>query len=71
MDRNIIERIKKLSKELADYEHELKTLAHDDPIREELEIKIEDIQEEIWDLEDQMREDAESEYEEHTAKGWN
>lgn len=72
MDRNLTERLKKLSKELAASEARL----HDgnaltDEERESLIDRIEDIQDELWDVEEQLREEAQGEYDDHSAKGWN
>ena len=72
MNRNLTERLKKLSKLLADA---LDTLHNDADLTEEAEIEleecIEDYQDEIWMIEEQLREEAENEYADHHAKGWN
>lgn len=74
MDRNLTERLKKLSRELADAKHELTVtkgfgFVEGDAAIDELQERIEDIQDEIWDVEDLIREDAESEYGE--SGDWN
>lgn len=70
--RNQTERLKQLSRELADAVH----LSHHSPdLSEEeafqLDERIEDIRDEIWDIEELIRELAEYEYGERTTKGWN
>lgn len=73
MDRNLTERLKKLSQELAATQNAVKHHPpHDDTGElEELQARIEDLQDEIWDIEDILREEAENEYGENSAKGWN
>jgi septal ring factor EnvC (AmiA/AmiB activator) len=72
MDRNLTERLKKLSKELADAQHEiLQTSKYNEEELNALDDRIADLQDEIWDIEDQIREQAENEYDDNTAKGWN
>ena len=73
MDRNLTERLKKLSKELAEAQtaftqhgteytdQELETLAN----------RIDDLQDEIWGIEDTLERQAEDDYGDHSAKGWN
>lgn len=73
MDRNLTERLKKLSKELTETQHDVDHCAHlytEDEL-EALENRIEDIQDEIWDIEDQLRDEAENEYGENSERGWN
>lgn len=73
MDRNLTERLKKLSKELTEAKNAVEH--HGNEYTEEeldaLTDRIEDIQDELWDVEDQIRDQAESEYSDNSAKGWN
>lgn len=73
MDRNLTEQLKKLSKELA--ENQTVVRHHSDELTDAelatLNERIEDLQDEIWDIEDILRDEAENEYGEHSAKGWN
>lgn len=73
MDRNLTEQLKKLSKELADKQSTLNH--HSDELTDaelaSLNDRIEDLQDEIWDIEDILREEAENEYGDLSAKGWN
>jgi cell division protein FtsB len=73
MDRNLTERLKKLSKELA--EAQTATTQHGneytDTELEALTNRIDDLQDEIWDIEDTLERQAEYEYGDHSAKGWN
>ena len=73
MDRNLTERLKKLSQELAATQNAVKQYPpYDDTGElETLQARIEDLQDEIWDIEDILREEAENEYGENSAKGWN
>lgn len=73
MDRNLTERLKKLSKELAETQNRI-TFHGDEYTDQELESlneHIDDIQDEIWEVEDQIRDEADYEYGEQSAKGWN
>ena len=73
MDRNLTEKLKTLSKELAAAKNAVEQHGNEytDQELETLYERIEDLQDDIWDVEDQLREQAESEYGEHSAKGWN
>lgn len=71
MDRNLTQRLNKLSQQLTNSLARLHSDELTEDERFELEGRIEDLQDEIWDIEDQLREEAEYEYEEHSAKGWN
>jgi hypothetical protein len=73
MDRSITERLNRLSKELAADKHEMQHHTHelDELQLQALSDRIDDIQDEIWDIEDALRDEAEYEYSEHSAKGWN
>lgn len=73
MDRNLTEQLKKLSKELAETQSVVKHHSADysEEQIESFNARIEDIQDEIWDIEDILREDAENEYGDLHAKGWN
>lgn len=73
MDRNLTERLKRLSKELTETRNATEQHAADytDAELDTMFDRIDAIQDEIWDIEDQLRDEAESEYDEHSAKGWN
>lgn len=73
MDRNLTERLKKLSQELADAQHKLKHLASELSAdeTEALQELIDDLDDKIWDIEDQLEADAQDQYGEQSAKGWN
>jgi cell division protein FtsB len=73
MDRNLTERLKKLSKELADAKNAVEHHGNEytDEELDKLYDRIDDLQDDIWDIEDQLREQAENEYDDHSAKGWN
>lgn len=73
MDRNLTERLKKLSKELTETQHDIEHRASEytEDELEDLRDRYEDIQDEIWDIEDQIRDEAENEYGENSEKGWN
>lgn len=73
MDRNLTERLKRLSKELTELRNatEHHESEYSDSELDTMFDRIESIQDEIWDIEDQLRDEAESEYDEHSAKGWN
>lgn len=72
MDRNLTERLKKLSRELTETQNIIATSASN-YTQEDLEAlheRVEDIQDEIWDIEDQIRDAADAEYGDNTYKGW-
>ena len=73
MDRNLTERLKKLSKELADKQNAVTQHGSEytDKELETLTNRIDEIQDEIWDVEDMLERQAEYEYGDHSAKGWN
>lgn len=73
MDRNLTEKLKALSKELAAAKNAVEHHGSEytDEALDKLYDRIEDLQDEIWDVEDQLREQAENEYDDHSAKGWN
>lgn len=71
MDRNLIARVKKLSQDLSDAQHKLDTDASlTDEDRDKLLALVEDLQDDIWDVQDQIEGEAEDEYAEKSAKGW-
>ena len=70
MDRNLTEQLKKLSKQLTDAINASHTELNEEE-KEDLDIRIADIQDEIWVIEDQLNSEAENEYADHHAKGWN
>ena len=78
MDRNLTERLKKLSEALADAVHRRNTLSsngfplpgHEEELDKAAEL-VDPLQDEIWDIEDQIQEQEEIEYEDHSGKGWN
>lgn len=69
--RNLTEQLKKLSQELADAVHDSK---HSPDLTEEqafqLDERIEDIQDQIWDIEETLREFAEHEFSDRSSRGW-
>lgn len=73
MDRNLTERLKKLSIELADKTNAIEHHSGDytEQALAQLQARIDDIQDEIWDVEDQLEAQAQDEYDDHSAKGWN
>lgn len=74
MDRNLQERLRKLSAELADAIHAYKNREIDGLSEMEaakLDDRIADLQDEIWDIEDQLESEAADEFAERSAKGWN
>lgn len=73
MDRNLTERLKKLSKELAEAESQaaLHSTEYSEDELEALTETILDLQDEIWEIEDLLERQAEYEYGDQSAKGWN
>ena len=72
MDRNLTERLKKLSKELAATTNVVEHHGNE-YTAEELEsfkLRIEDIQDEIWDIEHIMAGDGEFDYTGKPTKDW-
>lgn len=73
MDRNLTERLNRLSKELVADKQELNDhgLELSETQYNALVDRIDDIQDEIWDIEELLRDQAEYEYDVNSAKGWN
>lgn len=70
MDRNLTEQLRKLSSELAQA-LTIDTADFSDDEAFALDERIEDIRDEILEIEETIREDADYEYRVHSAKGWN